>query len=352
MPQQNLDKYFLASIIESSNDSIITIDFNTIVTSWNKAAEQLYGFPASEAIGKPMTMLTLTEDFNEILSNIDKIRHSKEVVVFQTERVRKNNDHILLEVVMSPVKDDKDNIVGVSTIARDVTDRNRAAKALQDKQNLQKLIQAQEDERKRIARDLHDELGQQLTSLRLKLDSAKNLCRDEEICGKIEEIQKVAESIDKGVDFLTWELSPSILDDLGLAAAIENYVRQWSLQTGVQAELISTNLKKTRLAPEAETNLYRIVQEALNNVYKHAKAKTVDVVLDKREDLINLIIGDNGTGFNPKSKKKRSKGLGLTGMRERATLLGGTLEIESAAGQGTTIYVRIQASAIRKKRLD
>ena len=168
-----------------------------------------------------------------------------------------------------------------------------------------------------------DELGQQLTVLRLQLEAAKNLCRDEEICDKIDEIQLVAESIDKGVDFLAWELRPSALDDLGLVAAIENYVSQWSRHSGVKAELISSNLRKTRLAHQAETNLYRILQEALNNVHKHARAKSVEVVLDKRDDLIIFIIADDGDGFDPEDKKRRGKGMGLTGMRERAALLGG-----------------------------
>jgi PAS domain S-box-containing protein len=349
MSYSNLEKFFLASIVESSHDSIITIDFDRTVTSWNKAAERLYGYAASEAIGKNLTMLTLPEDFNEILSNIDKVRHSKEVAMFCTERVGKNNHHMILEVVLSPVKDDEENVVGVSTIARDVTERNLAAQALQDKRNLQKLIQAQEEERKRIARDLHDELGQQLTVLRLQLEYAKNLCKDEEVCDRIEKIQLIAEEIDKGVDFLAWELRPSMLDDLGLVAAIENYVRQWSLHSGVEAELLSSNLKKTRLAHQIETNLYRILQEALNNVHKHGKAKSVEVSLDKRDDLIIFIVADDGAGFNPKDKKKRGKGMGLTGMKERVALLGGSLEIESAPGRGTTVYVRIQASAIRKK---
>ena len=135
-----------------------------------------------------------------------------------------------------------------------------------------------------------------------------------------------------------------------MIAAIDNYVKQWSHHSGIKAELLDSSLKKVRLAPTIETNLYRIVQEALNNIHKHAKAKSVEVILEKRNDLIVLIIEDDGVGFNPKDKKKRSKGLGLTGMKERAVLMGGTFEIESAAGKGTTIYVRIQASAIRKKQ--
>jgi signal transduction histidine kinase len=294
-------------------------------------------------------MLILPEDFNEIFSNIDKVKHSKQVVVFETERVRESGQHLILEVVMSPVKDDEGNVVGVSTIARDLTDRSRAEQVMQEKKNLQRLIEAQEDERKRIARDLHDELGQQLTVLRLQLEAAKKLCQDEVVCGKIDEIQLIAQSIDKGIDFLAWELRPAALDDFGLISAIENYLNQWSHHSGIKAELLDSSLKKMRLAPTVETNIYRIVQESLNNIHKHAQATNVEVILEKRDDLIVLVIEDNGIGFNIKDKKKRSNGLGLTGMKERAALMGGTLEIESKVGRGTTIYVRIQASAIRKK---
>jgi two-component system sensor histidine kinase UhpB len=350
MPQPNLDKYFLASIVESSQDSIITINLKRIITSWNKAAQQLYGYSASEAIGKSLTMLTLPEDFNEILSNIDKIKHNRQVATFQTERIGKDNQSLILEVVLSPVKDDAGAVIGVSTVARDVSERNQAERAMQEKKNLQKLIEAQEDERKRIARDLHDELGQEVTVLRLQLEAAKKLCQDEKVCDKIDEIQLVAERIDKGIDFLAWELRPAALDHLGLVAAINNYVKQWSEHSGVAAELLASSLKKVRLAPNVETNLYRILQEALNNIHKHAKAKSVEIVLEKRDDLIVLIIEDDGDGFNTKNKKIRSKGLGLIGMKERAALLSGTLEIESAPGKGTSLYVQIQGSAVRRKR--
>ena len=144
MPYTNLEKFFLASIVESSNDSIITVNFDAIITTWNKAAERLYGYPASEAIGKSMMMLTLSEDFDEIRSNIDKVRNNRDVVMFQTERVSKEKDPLILEVVMSPVRDDSGRIVGVSTIARDTTERTRAERLLNEKQNLQRLIEAQE----------------------------------------------------------------------------------------------------------------------------------------------------------------------------------------------------------------
>lgn len=346
MTDSNLDKYFLAAIVESSHDSIITIDFQMIVTSWNKSAEQLYGYPAEEVIGKKLTMLTLPEDFNEILSNVDKIKHSKEVVVFQTNRIGKGDHHLILEVVMSPVKDDAGEVVGISTIARDLTDRNRAEQAMQEKRNLQRLIETQEAERKRIARDLHDELGQQLSVLRLQLEAAKNLCRDQDICDRIEAMQLIAESIDDGLDFLAWELRPAALDEFGLIAAVSNYVKQWSEHSGIQAEFYTTSLKKARLEPTIETNIYRVVQEALNNVRKHAEAESVEVSIESRDDLIVLIVGDDGKGFNIKDANLHSKGIGLIGMKERAELMGGTFEIESAPGEGATVYVRIQGSAV------
>lgn len=132
-----------------------------------------------------------------------------------------------------------------------------------------------------------------------------------------------------------------------MIAAVGNYVKQWSEHSGIQAEFYTTNLKKARFEPTVETNLYRVVQEALNNIHKHAAAERVEVSIESRDDLIVLIVGDDGKGFDIKDANLHSKGIGLIGMKERAELMGGTFEVESAPGEGTTVYVRIQSSAAR-----
>ncbi|MBV9242396.1 MAG: PAS sensor protein, partial [Acidobacteria bacterium] len=139
--------------------------------------------------------------------------------------------------------------------------------------------------------------------------------------------------------FLSWELKPTELEDLGLRNALSSFVREWSSQYGVQAEFQSSLPDDIGLTREIETNLYRITQEALNNVLRHAKAETVNVLLQRRRSDIVLIIEDNGTGFD-ESNGSRS-GLGLTGMRERAALLKGELQVDSQPGEGTTIIVRV-----------
>ncbi len=159
---------------------------------------------------------------------------------------------------------------------------------------------------------------------------------------RVDDSQTLAKRIDDGLDFLAWELRPAALDDLGLRAALEKYVREWTHYAGITATLLGSGYKKERLAPEVETNLYRIAQEALNNAYKHSDAKTVEIVLEKRgADTIVLIVEDDGKGFNPKTKMTRGKGIGLIGMTERAALIGGSLAIESAPGKGTTVHVRV-----------
>jgi len=229
-----------------------------------------------------------------------------------------------------------------------MTERMEAEKVQRDKEILQGLVQEQEDERKRIARDLHDALGQQLTTLKLKLELIRQLREnDEQLVSMIDETQIIAKNIDEGVDFLAWELRPSVLDDLGLFAALDKYVKEWSHHSGLSAEFINSGKNLSRFAAETEINLYRIVQEALNNTHKHAKAQRVGVILDTRDESIILIIEDNGIGFNLENEKNRSKGLGLLGIQERVALLGGTLEIESAPEQGTTIYVRVPIAGIK-----
>ena len=242
---------------------------------------------------------------------------------------------------MTPLK----NSQGFLKIARDVTEQIKAEQFKRDKEMLQKLVTAQEDERKRIARDLHDQLGQQMTALRLKLETTKKLCHDNEaLCAEIDEIQAIAKNIDSDVDFLAWELRPATLDDLGLVVSLKRYIQEWTQHSGVKAEFHASGLENTRLDSEAETNLYRITQEAFNNIWKHAAATRASLLIEKQKNSVVLIIEDNGRGFDINEKYNRNKGIGLIGMQERAALIGGTLEIETSQDQGTTVFVRVPIS--------
>jgi len=205
------------------------------------------------------------------------------------------------------------------------------------------LVSAQEDERKKLARDLHDQLGQQLTGLRLQLEILKGrLVEDEKAFSQIEKTQVIARQIETDIDFLAWELRPLTLDDLGLNTALNDYIHKWSQHANIPAEFQSEGSDKVRLAPEIETNLYRIAQEALNNIRKHSRASRAEVILERRDHHVVLIIEDNGSGFG--GTTKTSEGMGILNMRERIVLLGGTLEIESVPGRGTTLFVRVPTS--------
>jgi signal transduction histidine kinase len=212
-------------------------------------------------------------------------------------------------------------------------------------QLLRQLVRTQEDERRRIAREIHDHLGQQSTALRLNLEALKEQCtKYVELCDPIAQTQEIAARLDADVDFLAWELRPASLDDLGLAAALHNFVREWSAHFNIPADYHTTGMDGERPSPETEINLYRIAQEALNNTCKYAQASRVDVLLERRDHHITLIIEDDGIGFNPGQEVESHNGLGLLGMRERAVIVGGTLEIESAPNQGTTIFARVPMS--------
>jgi two-component system, chemotaxis family, sensor kinase Cph1 len=207
---------------------------------------------------------------------------------------------------------------------------------------LRRIVSAQEIERQRISRDLHDHLGQQLTALRLTIASLKDQAQPHaELDAPIEQIQSLTKQIDGDVDFLAWELRPAALDELGMSAMLENFVQEWTKHFNTETEYHCRGLNSIQLQPETEINLYRIAQEALNNIAKHAEASHVDVLLERRGTDAVLVVEDNGKGFNPNEKNNLKDGLGLISMRERASLVGGTLEIESAPGQGTTIFVRV-----------
>jgi signal transduction histidine kinase len=237
-----------------------------------------------------------------------------------------------------------------------MVERERAERARTDL--LARLVFAQEDERRRIAREMHDQFGEQLTALGLGIRNLKEASSDvnwargaaaflEEwrtgLRSQIEALEAVAQQIDRDVDHLVWELRPTALDDLGLRAALGNYVQDWSARVNISAALHSSGLLDDRLPSEAETTLYRIAQEALTNVARHARARNVDVILERRADHVLLIIEDDGVGFDPAEAERPGQGFGLLGMQERAALVGATLQIESASGRGTTVLVRMAA---------
>ncbi|HEY5620020.1 MAG TPA: PAS domain-containing protein [Vicinamibacterales bacterium] len=228
----------------------------------------------------------------------------------------------------------------------DLTARKRAEAERARTELLTRLVFAQEDERRRIGREMHDQFGEQLTALAVRIRTLKEACGNhDEWRAHVESIEDIARQLDRDVDHLVWELRPTALDDLGLRAALANYVENWSSRVGVSATLHTSGLLDDRLPSDAETALYRIAQEALTNVAKHARAANVDVILERRADSVLLIIEDDGVGFDPAASAGAGQGFGLVGMQERAGLVGAMLEIESSAGKGTTVFVRMDAGA-------
>lgn len=337
----------LAAIVESSTDAIISKDMHSYITSWNRAAEAMFGYTAEEAIGRSITMLIPEERLGEEARILERIGRMEKIQHYETVRRRKDGSLVDVSLSISPIVDAQGNLKGASKIARDVTERNAAAAAVRESEIMHTLVHAQEAERHRIARDLHDHLGQQLTALRLKLESVRGkVGHSDELLKDIEETRELASRIDLDVNFLSWELRPTELDNLGLRDALSSFVREWSMNYGIAAEFHAGASKNGRLHPEIETNLYRIVQEGLNNVLKHAKATKVSVLLENRDGNAVLIIEDDGAGFElkvdaPRAKNGKSSGLGLIGMRERAALLGGSLEIETNPGKGTSLFAKV-----------
>jgi PAS domain S-box-containing protein len=244
-----------------------------------------------------------------------------------------------------PVRGEDGRVVRIVGTHFDLTARRQAEAERAHTELLTRLLFAQEDERRRIAREMHDQFGEQLTALSTGIRMLKEACGEAgEVRPHVDALEHVAQQLDRDVDHLVWELRPTALDDLGLRAALTNYVQNWSKRVGIAADLHTSGLLDERLAPDAETTLYRIAQEALTNVAKHAHATHVDVILERRSDYVLLVVEDNGVGFDS-GAGGGTDGFGLAGMQERAALVGATLEIESSPNGGTTVLVRMTANA-------
>jgi signal transduction histidine kinase len=203
---------------------------------------------------------------------------------------------------------------------------------------LRRVVEAQELERRRLARELHDETGQALTSILLGLKALEERTGDEASRAATQELRELVVSTLQDVRRLAVELRPTALDDFGLVAALERLTASFAEQTGISVDF-ETALADERLPEEVETALYRIVQESLTNVVKHARARRVSILLARKEGSVKAVVEDDGRGFDP--AEQAGDGFGLVGMSERLALLGGRLEVESDADAGTTIAAEV-----------
>jgi signal transduction histidine kinase len=223
---------------------------------------------------------------------------------------------------------------------------SRAAVAVELSQRVardavRRVVEAQESERSRLARELHDETGQALTSILLGLKPLEDALTHQPARLALAELREHVVSALQEVRRLAVELRPALLDDFGLVPALERLVDSLAEQTDIRVDFRSA-LGETRLASEVETTLYRVVQESLTNIVKHAKAQNVSVSVARRGAAVAVVIEDDGAGFD--QRLVRQEGIGLLGMRERLALLDGRLEIESRPGAGTTIVAEVPAA--------
>ena len=370
-------KDFLALIVESTQDSIISINFERIITSWNKAAELLYGYSADEAIGKPLTMLTLPEDFNEVLTNIDEIKHSKKVKIFDTERKHSDGHHLFLEVVMSPINDEQGEVIGISTIARDMTERKRTAEKLLDREQAARR-QAEQANR------LKDEF---LTTVSHELRTPLNA-----ILGWSQILQTHnlnASETNKALDTITRSARAQnrLIDDLlDVSRIITGKLRldiravdlPGVISAAVDAARPAAEAKNLRLQtlidPQAELilgdpdRLQQVVWNLLSNAVKFTpKEGRVQIRLEQINSHVEIVISDTGKGIEPEflpnvfdrfrqsdgsmTRRHGGLGLGLAIVRQLVELHGGTVSVSSAGeGQGATFTVTLPLLPVSRER--
>jgi signal transduction histidine kinase len=246
---------------------------------------------------------------------------------------RSDGTWLNVSIFPAPLRAADDSVYAVMGLLQDVTERKRLEQ--ERERLLRRIVTGQEEERQRIARELHDELGQHLTALKVGLEALRPAGES------VERMKEIVTKLDRSVDRLTLELRPPVLDDVGLHGAIGSLVEQFTAASGIRADIHSTGTDGERLPEPVETTLYRVLQEALTNVWKHSAAKSVSVIVERHPEQVQLIVEDDGDGFDPDSDDGTPGHFGLLGMRERVSLIGGTFNIESGSGQGTTLYVRV-----------
>ncbi len=378
-------KSLLAAIVNSSDDAIVSKNLNGIITSWNYGAERLFGWTSKEAIGQPITIIIPPELQGEEATIIKRISAGQRIDHLETTRRKKTGDTVTVSLTISPIRDSEGRIVGASKIARDISERKLAEtrlKTLHDeleqrvrertaefhKKNEEliqhsqvvrdlsaRLLRSQDEERRRIARELHDSIGQLVASISMNISV---VTREKEKLSPraakcVEENQELIQQILSEVRTLSHLLHPPLLDEVGLESAIRWLIDGFVRRSKIDVSLDISPSKLGRLTDDLEIAIFRIVQESLTNIHRHSGARSARIHLAQDDGHFNCKISDDGKGISLEKQLELNSygviGVGIRGMRERIQQLGGTLQIESN-GNGTTVSVALpvkhsQASA-------
>lgn len=341
----------LVAIAEQSSDAIVGKSLDGIVTSWNRGAELIFGYAAEEMVGHSIAVLLPPERAHELAQFLNKIERGQRIEQYETVRITKGGRRIHVSLSLAPVRDADGKIVGVSTIGRDITKRRDDQERLQATSRQLRALSARlhlarEEEGARIAREIHDELGSLLTSLKWDLERAKELLAGRLKPAVVVELQEKFMALEKlnalalqAIRRIASELRPSVLDDLGLMAAIEWQSQQFEARTGIVCNCDCLPEIPSLNATES-TAVFRILQEALTNILRHAQATRVNIAIIEEAGELKLSIRDNGRGI-AETEAMGQRSLGILGMRERAHLIGGELSISGVAGKETTVVVRV-----------
>jgi PAS domain S-box-containing protein len=349
------------TLLDLAHDTIMVRDLNDVIVYWNQGAEQLYGWSRKEAVGKYVHTFLQTifpQPFEEVRKSFLKNGFWNGVLIHRTRSRRK----VYVDSRWTLDRDESGNPQAYLEINNDITKRKLAEEALERARNeleskvtestrelseandklralSARLLSAQEEERRNISRELHDDLGQILTAINLDLQRA---VKTPKAAKRLELLRQILSKNDEArsrIRRISSLLRPGLLDDIGICEAIESYVSQFVSRTTIPVEL-SVKCSSSDIPAEATTTIYRIVQEALNNIAKYANANKVSITLGIEENQIQLQILDDGVGFDL-SQKRTEHTLGLVGMRERARLLGGKFILQASPGSGTFIAVTL-----------
>jgi PAS domain S-box-containing protein len=372
-------------LFEAAQDGILIVDPGTRrIFDANPFLTDLLGYTRDELVGKELWEIGLFRDVEVSKAAFRALQDRGYIRYEDLPLQTKDGRGIEVECVSNVYQVDGTPVVQCNI--RDVTDRKRAEAGLREvharleervaertaelaranqaltaeiarreqaeaaRQELQqRLATAQEDERRWIARELHDQLGQHLAALSLGLQVVKDATPDPSPTrDRLQQLQALSELIGREVHHLALELRPTALDDLGLKTALANYAERWAERSGVELDFHDAGLDSARLPGPIETALYRVVQEALTNVARHAAARHASVILQRTPGQVVAVVEDDGDGFDAElvtAPAGAARRLGLLGMRERVALVGGTLTVDSAPGGGTTVIARVPLPA-------